>query len=119
MIVKSTFDRVSSLKFTEGLVLLGCGGSLKEWVNGVTKALREDGILAPKAAFKKAYHITTTGGRIDLVLVLPKSIDIGKLAVWRIGFGDCSWWSDYRTNYASQHGVLVPSSDDDYECDDG
>lgn len=82
---------------SEAIVFIGCGGSLTEWRQGIAKAMGE--IVPP---IKGWYKITTTGGRIDLVMLLPdKGVDLGKLAAWKVGFGDCSWWSDYRVN--NQH----------------
>jgi hypothetical protein len=57
--------------------------------------------------------------------------NIGKMAMWRLRFGDCSWVSDYIINYASQHakesyhdadfykyGIDGPR-DDDHSDDEG
>ena len=108
MIIESTFDKVCDYKFAEGLVFLGCGGDLKKWRSGITETLREAGILPLKVRFRKVYKIVSTGGRIDLVFVIPKGVDMGKLPIWRIQWGDCSWWSDYRRNYASHHHCVCP-----------
>ncbi len=96
----------------EGLVLLGTGGDLKEWVDGVTGILHEEGI-AKGNIFEQPILLTTTEGRQDMALIFIKGadIDLGKLAMWRIRFGDCSWISDYRVNYAEQHG-FVPADVD-------
>lgn len=54
-----------------------------------------------------AYRLETTGGRIDLALVFNNkrdALNIGKLAIWRINFGDASWISDYLDNYYDQYG---------------
>lgn len=97
----------------EGIVLLGCGGNLDEWVNGVTEVLCEEGISTskkPSDVWNQVFLLTTTNGRRDLVLSGLQNVDIGKLAIWRIGFGDCSWVSDYLVNYRNQHGNIKTKS---------
>jgi len=51
------------------------------------------------------YKLTTTGGRTDLLMMFKNSstINIGKMAIWRIKFGDASWLSDYIVNYKKHH----------------
>jgi len=84
----------------EGLVLLGAGGDLNEWINGVSELLKDEGIALPNFAFTEAHKIDIIGGRIDLLLTFDfATVDVGKLAMWRIRFGDCSWLSDYIPNY--------------------
>ena len=87
----------------EALVMLGAGGEIKDWVDGVAGSLIKESIAPEGFKFNEWYTLHTTGGRIDLVLVLTEDIDIGKLAMWRLRFGDCSWLSDYIDNYRSQH----------------
>lgn len=116
MIQETTFDNVRDMaaQNTEGLVLLGCGGDLNEWVNGVAKLLRQEGIVASNFNIDRALKLTTTGGRTDLLLLFSwDKVDPGRLAIWRIGFGDCSWLSDYVVNYADHHGYSVAS--DEYD----
>ena len=90
----------------EGLVLLGCGGDLNEWVDGVTEALNGEGIAkgTPTDLWEAIYSSTSTGGRTDLTLLFGKGkLDIGKMAMWRLQFGDASWLSDFVVNYANQY----------------
>jgi hypothetical protein len=101
-----SFDQLRSMG--EGLVLLGAGGDLSDWINGVSGMLHEEGIAGsakPADLWGGAYALTTTGGRTDLVLTFKEDspLDIGKLAMWRLNFGDASWISDYIENYSSQH----------------
>lgn len=97
----------------EGIVLLGTGEDIQEWINGVSANLKENGISETDDAeklFSEAYLLETTGGRIDLALIFHKeqdSLHIGKMAIWRLKFGDCSWVSDYLVNYEDQHTVLA------------
>ena len=87
----------------EGLVLLGCS-SPDEWEKGVVDLLENEKLAQP-TDFEKAFQIKTSGGRTDVVIPFKKvnAIEIGKLAIWRLKFGDCSWISDYKVNYKSQH----------------
>ena len=91
----------------EGIVLLGAGGNPQEWIDGVSEMLAAEGISkADKGLWASAHTLKTTGGRTDLALVFKKSgnpLDIRKMAIWRLNFGDCSWISDYIDNYKDQH----------------
>ena len=93
---------------TEGLVILGCGGNLNEWIDGVTRILAKENIVPsanPADSFDDPFYLKTTGGRTDLVMPFKKGakINIRKLAIWRIKFGDTSWISDYIVNYEDQY----------------
>lgn len=106
---KISFNEFKSLEYSEGLVFLGAGGSIDDWIKGVSNALHEAGIAAsdkPSELWSDAYVLTTSGGRTDLALVFNTSsnaLSVGKLAMWRLQFGDASWISDYLVNYAKQH----------------
>lgn len=107
-IIFKTFDKIVERVKIEGIVLLGAGGNLQEWVSGITDCLHEEGIAISNDSsqlWRKAYSLCTSGGRTDLVLVLNEesTIDMGKLAAWRLRFGDASWVSDYVVSYADQH----------------
>ena len=124
MIEKITFSEARTrLNSREGLVLLGCGGALTEWTNGVTKTLKEEGIAAsadPEQEFGDCYELTTSGGRTDLLLLFKEegsTLNMGKMAMWRLRFGDASWWSDYIVNYAGQHGFQEPDEENEEEHD--
>lgn len=105
----TNFDSVlSDAKENDGIVLLGCGGELTDWVDGVTEILYDKGISKsknPSDVWDRAEVIETTDGRIDLVLFFKRDhgLDIGKMAIWRLQFGGCSWVSDYVVNYSQQH----------------
>jgi len=106
------FSAISRRK--EGIVFLGAGGDLKEWVSGVTSELKNQGIVSDPSWFDDVYTVTTSGGRTDLVFTFNRKhkINIGKLAVWRLHWGDASWVSDYLVNYAGQHGTEPPAEDE-------
>ena len=105
---KMKFNEFKELN-NEGIVLLGCGGDLQEWINGVSNLFNEEKITAitsePKDMFLNAIELITTGGRTDLALIFNNGCEfnMGKMAIWRLSFGDCSWISDYVVNYAEQH----------------
>ena len=105
VISEVTFDKLPKAK--EGIVLMGAGGDLNEWVKGVIGMWRDDeiGTGEVRDMISDALVLKTSGGRTDLLLVIPDSstLQIGKLAMWRLGFGDASWLSDYKVNYADQH----------------
>jgi hypothetical protein len=103
---------VQEIKFNqipniEGIVLLGTGGDIDEWIKGVTEGLNEENIAqgTPMDLWNGFYLLSTTGGRKDLVLPFKEGakIDMSKLSTWRLQFGDCSWISDYKVNYRKQH----------------
>lgn len=111
-----------AVKDKEGIVLLGCGGPLEDWTNGVTKLLADTFIIPsvePSDTFSDFYRLETTGHRVDVAMVFRKDakMEIGRMAVWRLTFGDCSWISDYLDNYASQHGDFGAVTLDDAEVE--
>ena len=107
-ISKMTFEDAYKDNPNDGIVLLGCGGDINEWIIGVSNNLKEEGISKtdkPDELWNDVRILTTSGGRTDVMLTPKKGapIDIGKMAMWRIRFGDCSWISDYKDNYKEQH----------------
>ena len=111
-IIEITFEDFKTLHSkNEGLVLLGAGGDLNEWVEGVSGMLKEEKI-AHKGIdnFGPFYELSTSCGRTVLVMMFNEEVsgvEMGKLAMWRIRFGDCSWVSDYLVNYEKQHITLL------------
>lgn len=98
------FTLVEISRNQEGLVLLGTGGDLQEWIDGVSELLKEAGIASPEFEVTEAHKVTTSGSRDDLLLLFDwAAVDMGKLAIWRLSFGDCSWLSDYVRNYSNEH----------------
>lgn len=96
-----TLDELRKMKDIEGLVLQGCGGDLKEWVNGINDMLTEGGILQRGSRFEKAF--TFNIGELTCLLFPFEDVqlDVGKLAIWRIqtreDYGSM-WLSDYVEN---------------------
>ncbi len=92
----------------EGILFLGAGGDLNEWVEGISERLHADGVTTspkPEDNFSEFYVLKTSGGRNDLLMVFAPEhkFDVGSLAVWRLRFGDNSWLSDYKVNHSEQH----------------
>ena len=86
---------------SEGLVLQGCGGDLKEWVDGINDMLTESGILQNDNRFEKAYSFKNGGLTCLLFPFEDVQLDVGRLAIWRLrtreDFGS-TWLSDYVEN---------------------
>ena len=86
----------------EGLILQGCGGDLKEWVDGINGLLTESGILRNGTVFTEAYAFSHDG-LTNLLFPFEDrvDIDVGRLAIWRLAtheqFGG-TWLSDYIPN---------------------
>ena len=85
----------------EGLILQGCGGDLKEWVDGINDMLTEAGSLKDGSKFEDVS--TFQYGELTCLLYPFEDVklDIGKLAVWRLqthaDFGG-TWLSDFVPN---------------------
>lgn len=95
-------QEVRTMAGQEGLVLQGCGGDLKEWVDGINGLLTESGILRNGTVFTEAYAFSHDG-LTNLLFPFEDGVDIdfGRLAVWRLAtheqFGG-TWLSDYIPN---------------------
>jgi hypothetical protein len=100
-------DFKKNFKGQEGIVLIGAGGDILEWIGGVSDILKQEGIAegSLKDMWSNFIIMTTSGGRTDLAMTFNPNgkFNMGKMAMWRLRFGDCSWISDYIVNYADQH----------------
>lgn len=85
----------------EGLILQGCGGETKEWVDGINKMLKEKGILLDDTKFESVSVFQNDGVTCILYPFDDVHLDIGKLAMWRLqsytAFAG-TWLSDYVEN---------------------
>ena len=85
----------------EGLVLPGCGGEPKEWVDGINQMLTEAGILLDGTEFKEVSVFEHGGMACILYPFEDVKLDMGKFAIWRLqtheAFGG-TWLSDYVPN---------------------
>lgn len=96
-----TTEQLRRMNEKEGLVLLGCGGDLQEWVDGINEELTKYGILLNNTKFTYCQSFTHN----DLTCLLfpfdDVELDIGKFAIWRLktynSFGG-TWLSDFIPN---------------------
>ena len=86
----------------EGLVFQGCGGAVKEWVEGINKLLKSEQILKNGTELNECYRFENRGLTNLYFPFGNAELDMGKLAIWRIRarpiFG-CMWLSDYVDNH--------------------
>ena len=96
-----TTEDLRHMEGKEGLILQGCGGDLKEWMDGINDMLTEAGILKDGSKFEDVS--TFQYGELTCLLYPFEDVklDIGKLAVWRLqthaDFGG-TWLSDFVPN---------------------
>ena len=97
-------EELRSMSSTEGLVLQGCGGELKEWIDGINGLFKRSGILLEDSEFKEDDCYTFKNGELTCLLFPFSddiSIDLGKMAMWRLqthqDLGG-TWFSDYVDN---------------------
>lgn len=115
MIKEITKEELRRLHHREGLILQGCGGDLKEWVDGINETLEQEGIL-PRGKRLDDVAVFRNEGLTNLLFFLgEETLDMGKLAVWRLKthpqFGG-TWMSDYVDNrlggFLREHPVEKP-----------
>lgn len=86
----------------EGLVFQGCGGAVKEWVEGINKLLKNEQILKNGTELDECYRFENRGLTNLFFPFGNAELDMGKLAIWRIKarpiFG-CMWLSYYVDNH--------------------
>lgn len=96
-----TTEDLWCMREKEGLILQGCGGNLSEWVNGINDILTQGEILKEGTKFEQVFSFSY--GELTCLLYPFEDVklDIGKLAVWRIGTQDIfggTWLSDFVSN---------------------
>ena len=93
-----------SYKGKEGLVLQGCGGDPKEWVDGINDLLTKEGILLDGTKFKDEDCVVFKNE--DLTCILFEfndnvKLNMGKFAMWRLATHSNlggTWLTDYVNN---------------------
>ena len=94
-------EDLRSMENKEGLILQGCGGELKEWVDGINQMLTEEGILLDGTEFQEVSTFEHDGLPCILYPFEDVKLDMGKFAIWRLqtyeNFGG-TWLSDYVPN---------------------
>ena len=85
----------------EGLILQGCGGDPQEWIDGINDLLTKQEILLDGTKFNAAdCAVFDNDGSTCILYPFSKDVNlnVGKLAMWRIGthseFGG-TWLSDF------------------------
>lgn len=101
-IKKITTEDLRCMEDKEGLILQGCGGEPKEWVDGINRMLTEEGILLEGTEFQDVCVFEHDGLTCILYPFEDVKLSMGKLAVWRLqtheNFGG-TWLSDYVPNH--------------------
>lgn len=98
-ITSVTTNELRTSQNREGLVLQGCGGDLREWVDGINGLLEERGVFEKGTGFREAQTFRRNG-LTNLLLPFKEDmkLDMGRLAMWRLetynAFGSM-WLSDY------------------------
>ena len=101
-IKRVTAQDIKNISCTDGLVLQGCGGDLKEWLDGINVLLTDAGILRNGSRFEEAYAFHHDG-LTNMLFPFNEDMDIdyGRFAMWRLStheqFGG-TWLSDYINN---------------------
>jgi hypothetical protein len=105
MSIKSVeLAELRKMENTEGLLLQGCGGDLKEWLDGINNMFQEADILLENTKFEEDDCLVFKNGEITCLLFKfteNTTIDMAKLAMWRLqthsNFAGM-WFSDYVDN---------------------
>ena len=96
-----TTNDLRKMNNKEGLILQGCGGEVKEWVDGINDILTENGILLDDTKFDNVSVFQNEGVTCILYPFDNVHIDVGKLSMWRLqsytAFAG-TWLSDYVDN---------------------
>ena len=97
-----TIDQLRRMEDQEGLVLQGCGGSAREWLDGINRMLTANGCLKNGTVFTNV-HVFQKDGSTCLLFPFSDDVklDVGKLAIWRLRSHDRfggTWLSDYVEN---------------------
>lgn len=100
-ITKITVEELKQMRGQEGLILQGCGGEVREWLDGINDLLTKAGILLEGSRFERCMVFEHEGLTNILFPFGEEKLSMGKLAMWRLGshqvFGG-TWLSDYLDN---------------------
>ena len=109
-----TVDELKQMRDKEGLILQGCGGEAKEWLDGINDLLTKAGVLLEGSRFEQCMVFDHEGLTNILFPFGEEKIAIGKLALWRIAthstFGG-TWLSDYLDIQFENHEVNTEAVD--------
>ena len=94
-------EDLRKMKEQEGLILQGCGGEPKEWLDGVNDLFTQEKILQNGSKFENCSVFSNDGLTCILFPFDGVDLNVGKLAIWRLqthgNFGG-TWLSDYVPN---------------------
>ena len=100
-IVHIETEQIRRMGEKEGLILQGCGGDPKEWLDGINDMLTENGILRNGSKFESCMVFEHKGCTSVLFPFEGVELNMGRLAMWRLQtheqFGG-TWLSDYVPN---------------------
>ena len=121
-----TTDDLRRMSNTEGLILQGCGGDLREWVDGINGMLTEEGILRDGSKFGECLSFAHDALTCLLFPFEGVNVDIGSLAIWRLKTHDSfggTWLSDYVPNrldgFESSQSEEHPEVEEDEDLGSG
>ena len=93
---------IANMRSSEGLVLQGCGGDLREWVDGINKLLLDADIIKSNQKLDNILSFKYNNLTCIVFLFGDIELDMSKLAIWRLAtrenFGSM-WLSDFIDNY--------------------
>ena len=93
---------IANMRSSEGLVLQGCGGDLREWVDGINKLLIDADIIKSNQKLDNILSFKYNDLTCIVFLFEGIELDMSKLAIWRLTtretFGSM-WLSDFIDNY--------------------
>lgn len=95
-------DDLRRMNDKEGLVIMGCGGDLSEWLDGINDTLAKAEILQNGSRFREAYSFEYKGLTCMLFPFEETDLNMGKLAMWRLNTHEAyggTWLSDFVPNY--------------------
>lgn len=99
---KITTADLRRMQNKQGLILLGCGGEISDWVNGINNEFTKENILLDGTKFEDVSVFEYKNGTGILFPFNNKlKINIGKLSIWRIKTHDAfqgTWLSDFVNN---------------------
>ena len=77
-------DDLRRMSDKEGLVIMGCGGDLSEWLDGINDTLAKAEILQSGSRFEEASSFEYKGLTCMLFPFDDVDLNMGKLAMWRL-----------------------------------
>ena len=97
MIKKVTKADIIKMTNTEGLICLGTGGDLEEWVEGINEMMVEENVTTNKKVFTDIYAFED-GETTNLLFLFPETkseFNVSRLAMVRLQYDWMKWLSDY------------------------